>query len=89
MDPKSESWIIGVDGVTEEEMREIQKWARTEAGDEWGNTIPSIRINDGEPGPMMSRISLEDFASAIRYDDAVYKTECPVFKHHGIEALLK
>lgn len=87
LEPEEDSWInIQVDGVSEEELREIQAWARQEAGENWGVTIPSIRIVSNGPVLPTNKIPLEDFAAAIRYNtgEGVYKHDCPVFAAHGI-----
>ncbi len=86
LEPEEDSWIIGVTDATDQELREIQKWARVQAGEEWGVTIPSIRLSPGPVSDFQSKISLEDFAAAIRYStgEEIYEEDCPVFAARGI-----
>jgi hypothetical protein len=63
-----------------DEMNQVIKWLKQEAGKEWGGTIPSVEIVNEQP----DFLDVHDFASAIRYEDSVYQTNCPVFENKGI-----
>ncbi len=87
MEPESESWICEVTDATDEELREVRDWVKKQAGDEYGNTIPSIRLTPGQVNETQSKISFEDFAAAVRYasGDELFQEDCPAFKSRGIE----
>lgn len=83
LEPEEGSWTGSVTGATEEELRSVQKWVRSQVGEEWGATIPSIRLVKGEAKESMS---LEDFAATMRYStgEEIYQADCPVLAAHGI-----
>jgi hypothetical protein len=83
-EPEQGSATMSITDATDVEIAKIAKWVKAQAGEDWGQTIPSISKTKREPE---SQVSLEDFASSIRYNtgEEVYTEDCPVFADRGIK----
>jgi len=84
LEPEESSWAVTVP-LSTEDTEKLRDEVREVAGPEWGVSIPSIRILPEVSTPWARSLSLEDFASAMMYDEDNYFVEISVFKDHGIK----
>lgn len=89
LEPEEGSDRFIVNGLSFDELKQIQTWVKNQAKSEYGITIPSIRVSkvkSSEVHPAIFRIPIEDFAASIRYDtgEGIYAEDNPIFLNHGI-----
>lgn len=83
LEPDEGSWVVSIPGLTESDVKNIRSWVKKEVGQEYGVSIPAIRVMSGDH---WEKASIGEFASALRYDtgEGIYRTNCPVFSDYGI-----
>ena len=82
-EPEEGNATVLVDGLSKDDVTGLARWVEGDVGAEYGVTVPSLQLVEGEAG---ERTDVQGLADSIRYStgEDVFRSDCPLFASRGV-----